>query len=64
MRRKKIERPLAKLRTGEEGYDPVGDQLDALWKGFEAMLAGNPPPSDTMAALERWRAVKARFPKR
>ena len=52
MRRMKIERPLAKLRTADEregGYPSVGDQLDALWKGFAALADGKAPPVETAA---------------
>lgn len=37
----------------KEAYPPIGDQLDALWKGGAEMEA----------MLKRIAAVKARFPK-
>lgn len=51
-----------RVRAGK--YPDVGDQLDALWKGFAAMAEGKEPPGDSMAMLEQIRAVKERFPKR
>ncbi len=47
-----------------DAYDPPGEQLDAIWKGLEALAEGKPLPPETVEALERWRAVKNRFPKR
>lgn len=43
-------------------YPDIGDQLDALWKGFEALLSGAPPTaaSDMLAQIK---AVKAAYPK-
>jgi len=60
--RSKVERPLAKLRAGE--YPTIGDQLDALWKGYQALLEGDIPPPETVVMLERVKRVKARFPKK
>lgn len=62
-----IRRPIAKLRTVEEkdgGYPSVGDQLDALWKGFAALADGKAAPAESLDMLARIQATKTRFPKR
>jgi hypothetical protein len=45
-------------------YPAIGDQLDALWKGFAAMADGKEPPAEATTMLEQILAVKERFPKR
>lgn len=60
MPRIKLEQDYRRLRVAD--YPAVGDQLDALWKGFEALAKGEPMP-EAEAMLARVNAVKARFPK-
>jgi hypothetical protein len=46
------------------GYPPIGDQLDALAKGFRALAdQGIPLPPETTAWIEQIEAVKARYRK-
>jgi hypothetical protein len=45
-------------------YPDYGDQMDELWKGFEALLNGQPVPQSTLDMLARIKAVKAKYPKR
>ena len=53
-----------KRRRSSE-YPPVGDQLDAISKGFRALQQqGFFIPAETMAWVEHCEAVKARLPKR
>lgn len=44
-------------------YPGTGEQLDALWKLVDALLAQSPPPADAMAVRDAVRDVKARHPK-
>lgn len=45
-------------------YMPLGDQLDALMKGFDALLAqGIELPAETNAWIVHCKEVKARFRK-
>jgi hypothetical protein len=45
-----------------ESYDPIPDQMDALWKGFEALSSGSTSP-EAMEMLSRIKFVKEKFPK-
>jgi len=50
------------LRQNE--YPPIGDQLDALLKGFNQMrLEGRNIPEDLDRIVNSWLAVKAKYPK-
>jgi len=49
---KEIQNELYRLNRSEE-YPPIGDQLDALWKGGE----------DAEEMLAKVQAVKAKYPK-
>ena len=40
-----------------------GEQLDAIWKILDALIAGKAPPADAMAVREAVRAIKQRHPK-
>lgn len=59
----------ARVRAG--AYPPAGDQLDALWKGFAAVLrqaqdersAGDPDLVAAEEMLAAIKAVKTTFPK-
>lgn len=45
-------------------YPALGDQLDAVAKGFRALMdQGFALPADTVAWVETTEAVKRRFPK-
>ncbi|MFC4172627.1 hypothetical protein ACFOYU_11240 [Microvirga sp. GCM10011540] len=45
-------------------YAPSGDALDAIQKGFRALLdQGIPLPPETVAWVEHCESVKARFKK-
>lgn len=49
-----------------EAYPSIGDQLDALWKGFEALSKAAPSEAvsaEAAAMLEQIEAVKASIPK-
>lgn len=51
-----------KTRAAE--YPPIGDQLDALLKGFAQLSAqGATLPPDLAAVIDAWQAVKAAHPK-
>ncbi|GHE74693.1 hypothetical protein GCM10019059_37780 [Camelimonas fluminis] len=51
-------------RLRERAYMPTGDQLDAIAKGFRALLEqGFSLPDETRAWVENCEAVKARLPK-
>lgn len=41
----------------------AGDQLDALWKGLEALAKGQPLPAETTAMMTNIAAVKAKHKK-
>lgn len=45
-------------------YDHYGDQMDAMWKAIDAITQGRPVPQESIEAMNRWKAVKARYPKR
>lgn len=45
-------------------YPSQGDQLDALWKIVDALLAQKLPPPDAIAVCAQVKAVKARFVKK
>lgn len=45
------------------GYERPGDALDAIQKGFRAIMDGKPIPAETRAWVEACEAVKARFKK-
>lgn len=47
-----------------EEYALPSDQLDAIAKGFRAIIDGKPLPAETVAWVEACEAVKAKFPKR
>lgn len=54
--------PYGDLRAA--AYPDAGDQLDAIMKGFRALLnAGVSLPTDTVAWVEACEAVKAAHPK-
>lgn len=42
---------------------PTGDQLDALWKGLEALSKGQPLPAETAAMMDGIATVKVRHKK-
>ncbi len=45
-----------------DAYPPVGDQLDALLKGFESLKAGGEIlPTELDSILEDWSAVKTTY---
>lgn len=44
-------------------YPYLGDQLDAIFKGFKALQAGESIPQDTIAWLDAIQAVKDKYPK-
>lgn len=44
-------------------YPIPGDALDAIAKGFRAIMDGEPLPAETRAWVERCEAVKTRFRK-
>lgn len=47
-----------------DAYPPIGDQLDAIARGFAALAdAGLPLPAETLAWLDMLRAVKALHPR-
>jgi DNA repair exonuclease SbcCD ATPase subunit len=43
-------------------YMAIGDQLDAIWKGFEALMDGKPLPLETVEALRDIKMVKEKHP--
>ena len=49
------------LRAKE--YPPVGDQLDAIWKIVNRLIAGEDPDADAIAVRDAVVAVKAKFAK-
>lgn len=56
------ERPYADLRR--EAYPVIGDQLDAILKGFNTRrMAGENLPDDLDSIINQWLAVKAEYPK-
>ena len=44
-------------------YPPIGDQLDALWKDFEARKKKGAVNPEAAAILAKIKNVKQRFPK-
>lgn len=45
-------------------YPPIGDQLDAILKGFNQLrLDGASLPADLDSIVNQWLAVKAKHPK-
>lgn len=51
-----------KLRA--EAYPSIGDQLDAVLKGFNQLrFNGTDLPADLDAVIGQWLAVKAQYPK-
>ncbi len=47
-----------------DAYPPIGDQLDALLKGFQSLKAGGEIlPAELDSILSDWNAVKASNPK-
>ncbi len=44
-------------------YPSVGDQLDELWKGLDALQKRRPVPKGTADMLKKIQDVKARHPK-
>jgi hypothetical protein len=44
-------------------YPPIGDQLDAIMRGFEALSAGEPLPPEVAAWVADCQAVKSAHPK-
>lgn len=50
-------------RRRREAYPDAGEQLDALWKGLEALAGKKALPEGTAAMRERIAAVKAAYPK-
>jgi hypothetical protein len=44
-------------------YPPAGDQLDAIWKIVNGLIAGEDPDADALAVRDAVLAVKAKFPK-
>lgn len=51
------------LRMRKCAYPSVGDQLDALWRGFDALAHGEQIPAETLRILDEVQGVKAKFPK-
>ena len=47
----------------QAAYPSTGDQLDAMWKIVEAMLAGQSPPADALQVSDAVKAVKTKFRK-
>ena len=47
----------------QAAYPSTGDQLDAMWKIVEAMLAGQAPPADALQVRDAVKAVKIKFRK-
>ncbi|MFP3564682.1 hypothetical protein [Paraburkholderia sp. SIMBA_030] len=48
----------------EKAYMPIGDQIDAIMKGFDALAQqGVKLPDSTTEWIESCKSVKARFPK-
>ena len=50
-------------RRRREAYPEVGEQLDALWKGYAALAAGAPEPEGAASMRAEIAAVKAAHPK-
>ncbi|MDG3444496.1 hypothetical protein [Nitrospirillum amazonense] len=46
-----------------DAYPDLGDVIDALCAGIDALAAGQPLPPETQAVLAHRQAVKTRFPK-
>lgn len=54
--------PYTELRKNE--YPELGEQLDAILKGFNQMrLNGESLPDDLDNIINQWLAVKAKYPK-
>lgn len=46
-----------------DAYPPIGDQLDAIARGFQALISGEPMPREVHDWLASRAAVKTRFRK-
>lgn len=47
-----------------DAYPPIGDQLDAILKGFESLKAGGETlPAELDSIISDWNAVKTSYPK-
>ncbi|MDG3442480.1 hypothetical protein [Nitrospirillum amazonense] len=46
-----------------DAYPELGDVIDALCAGVEALAAGQPLPPETQAVLARRQLIKTRYPK-
>lgn len=51
----------AQLRRAE--YPSESEQLHAVVKGLQAVIAGNPVPEDALAVIAQVESVKTRYPK-
>lgn len=52
------------IAARQDNYPPIGDQLDAVLKQFEAMkVAGININVDLQSIIDQWNAVKAQYPK-
>jgi hypothetical protein len=47
----------------QKAYPSTGDQLDAIWKIVNALLAGGIPPDDALKVRDEIAAVKAKYQK-
>lgn len=47
----------------QRAYPAAGDQLDALWKIVEALVAGKTAPAEALQVKAAIDAVKAKYPK-
>lgn len=52
---------VAPLRAAS--YPSIGDQLDALWKLYNALATGTPTPADALAVRDAVAAVKEKYKK-
>jgi len=51
-------------RNRRKRYPPLGDQLDAILKGFDQLRdSGETLPQDLVGILDEWKNVKAKYPK-
>jgi hypothetical protein len=53
----------AYARARQAEYPPDGEQIDALWKGLEALAKGAPLPEEAAVILEARAEIKKRHPK-
>lgn len=54
-----------KRKSAFEKKIPIGDQLDAVLKAFDMVLQSNENnlPYDLIDIVEKWQAIKAKYPK-